>query len=121
LTATNITSIGFTSTDATITGTLTATNITSIGFTSTDATITGTLTATNITATVITATLSITSYGPISTVVTTATSLPSAVTAGIGARAFITDASTTTFNEAVVGSGVYKMPVFSDGTGWFIG
>jgi hypothetical protein len=66
-------------------------------------------------------TLQVTAYGTIKTVVTTATSLPSAVTAGIGARAFITDASTTTFNAAVVGGGLYKMPVFSDGTGWYIG
>ena len=63
----------------------------------------------------------VTAYGPIKTIVTTATSLPSAVSAGMGARAFITDATTTTFNDAVVGSGTYMMPVFSNGTDWFIG
>lgn len=48
-------------------------------------------------------------------------SLPSAVTVGAGARAFVTDADSTTFNAAVVGGGSNNMPVFSNGTGWFIG
>jgi hypothetical protein len=48
-------------------------------------------------------------------------SLPAAATAGAGARAFVTDANSTTFNAAVVGGGSNIMPVFSNGTGWFIG
>jgi hypothetical protein len=48
-------------------------------------------------------------------------SLPAAATAGAGARAFVTDATSTTFNAAVVGGGSNNMPVFSNGTGWFIG
>lgn len=47
--------------------------------------------------------------------------LPSAATAGAGARAFVTDADSTTFNAAVVGGGSNNMPVFSNGTGWFVG
>lgn len=48
-------------------------------------------------------------------------SLPSAVTVGVGARAFVTDADSTTFNAPAVGGGSNNMPVFSDGTSWFIG
>lgn len=38
-----------------------------------------------------------------------------------GARAFITDATVTTFASAVVGGGTNKVPVYSDGTFWRIG
>ena len=48
-------------------------------------------------------------------------SLPAAATAGAGARAFVTDANSTTFNDSAVGGGSNIMPVFSNGTGWFIG
>lgn len=51
----------------------------------------------------------------------TVSALPSAATAGAGARAFVTDANSTTFNAAAVGGGSNNMPVFSNGTGWFIG
>lgn len=47
--------------------------------------------------------------------------LPSAALAGAGSRAFVTDADSTTFNAAAVGGGSNNMPVFSNGTGWFIG
>ena len=49
------------------------------------------------------------------------TPLPSAVTEGVGARAFVSDAVANTFNTAYVGSGTNKIPVFSDGTVWRIG
>jgi hypothetical protein len=52
--------------------------------------------------------------------VTTA-NLPSASVAGAGARAFVTDANSTTFNAALVGGGANSVPVFSDGTAWRIG
>jgi hypothetical protein len=61
------------------------------------------------------------STGYIKTLSTTATSLPIAAVAGAGARAFITDASTTTFLAAVAGGGTYKVPVVSNGTSWVIG
>ena len=51
----------------------------------------------------------------------TVANLPSAVTAGMGARAFVTDANSTTFNAALVGGGSNEVPVFSDGADWRIG
>lgn len=51
----------------------------------------------------------------------TVASLPAAGLAGAGARAFVTDANSTTFNAAAAGGGSNIMPVFSNGTGWFIG
>jgi hypothetical protein len=57
----------------------------------------------------------------ISTAPTTVAALPSAATAGEGARAFVTDADSTTFNAAAVGGGSNKVPVFSNGTAWFVG
>ena len=47
--------------------------------------------------------------------------LPSAATAGAGARAFVTDANATTFLSVVAGGGSNKVPVVSDGTNWLIG
>jgi hypothetical protein len=47
--------------------------------------------------------------------------LPSAVTSGAGARAFVTDSSVTTFGTTVAGGGSGKVPVYSDGTNWKVG
>jgi hypothetical protein len=44
---------------------------------------------------------------------------PAAQSTGI--RAFVTDATATTFLSVVVGGGVNKVPVVSDGTNWVIG
>ena len=54
---------------------------------------------------------------------TTVAGLPSASSAGVGARRFVTDASSSpgSFGAIVVGSGVTPLPVFSDGTNWRIG
>lgn len=57
---------------------------------------------------------------PALTVYTVAT-LPSAVTSGVGARAFVSDATATTFASTVTGGGANKVPVYSDGTNWKIG
>jgi hypothetical protein len=57
----------------------------------------------------------------VTTTPVTVSALPSAATAGAGARAFVTDANSITFNAAAVGGGANNMPVFSNGTGWFIG
>jgi hypothetical protein len=46
--------------------------------------------------------------------------LPSAV-GNAGARAFITDGSSTTFAATVAGGGANKVPVYSDGTVWKVG
>ena len=48
-------------------------------------------------------------------------SLPSAVTAGAGARHFVSDATSATFLATAVGGGSNKVPVISDGTSWLIG
>lgn len=47
--------------------------------------------------------------------------LPSAATAGAGARAFVSDADSTTFAALYVGSNTNKVPVYSDGASWFVG
>jgi len=47
--------------------------------------------------------------------------LPSAVTSGVGARSFVSDANATTFASIVAGGGANKVPVYSDGTNWRIG
>ena len=52
---------------------------------------------------------------------TTFAGLPSAATAGAGARSFITDASATTFLSTAAGGGANKVPVVSDGSAWLIG
>lgn len=51
----------------------------------------------------------------------TVATLPSASTAGAGARAFVTDATATTFLSIVAGGGSNKVPVVSNGTNWLIG
>ena len=52
---------------------------------------------------------------------TTVSGLPSASVAGAGARAFVTDATSTTFLSTVAGGGANAVPVVSDGTNWLIG
>lgn len=51
----------------------------------------------------------------------TVANLPSAVTAGAGARAMVSDANATTFNSVVAAGGANTVPVYSDGTDWRIG
>jgi hypothetical protein len=55
------------------------------------------------------------------TIPVTVSALPAAATVGAGARAFVTDADSATFGAPAVGGAANSMPVFSDGTGWFIG
>ena len=49
------------------------------------------------------------------------TALPSAVTVGAGARAFVSDATLNTFAAAYTGGGANNVPVYSDGAVWRIG
>jgi hypothetical protein len=49
------------------------------------------------------------------------TSLPAAATAGVGARAFVNDALTPVFGSAVANGGSAKVPVYSDGSAWYVG
>jgi hypothetical protein len=51
----------------------------------------------------------------------TVATLPSAVTSGTGARAFVTDALTPAFGATVVTGGAVAVPVYSDGTNWKVG
>lgn len=54
----------------------------------------------------------------------TVATLPSAVTSGAGAQAFVTDANTTIIlgiGTTVAAGGANKVPVYSDGTNWIIG
>lgn len=54
----------------------------------------------------------------------TVAGLPAAATAGAGATAFVTDASTTLIlglGGTVTGGGTNKVPVYSDGTNWIYG
>jgi len=51
----------------------------------------------------------------------TVANLPSAATAGVGSRAFVTNSSVSTFGSTVAGGGSTKVPVYSDGTNWKVG
>lgn len=51
----------------------------------------------------------------------TVATLPSAVTSGKGARAFVIDALGPTFGATVVTGGAVAVPVYSDGTNWKVG
>jgi hypothetical protein len=51
----------------------------------------------------------------------TVATLPSAVTAGIGARSFVTDALLPAFGATVATGGAVAVPVYSDGTDWKVG
>jgi hypothetical protein len=59
--------------------------------------------------------------GAVKPLVTTVASLPAAATAGAGAKAFVTNATATTFASVVAGGGANGVPVYSDGTNWRIG
>ena len=47
--------------------------------------------------------------------------LPVAAATSVGARAFVTNSSVTTFNTIVAGGGANNVPVFFDGTNWRVG
>lgn len=47
--------------------------------------------------------------------------LPDAAFVEVGARAFVTDSSVSTFGTTVAGGGSTKVPVYSDGTNWKVG
>lgn len=64
---------------------------------------------------------SLTASSYLATTATTVAGLPSAATAGAGARAMVTDSNTATFNATVAGGGANIVPVFSNGTDWKVG
>ena len=51
----------------------------------------------------------------------TVATLPGASAVSVGARAFVTDSSVTTFNTIVAGGGASGVPVFFNGTNWRVG
>jgi hypothetical protein len=51
----------------------------------------------------------------------TVAQLPSAAQEGVGARRFVSDATSTTFWSVVAGGGTDKVCVRSDGTDWRVG
>jgi hypothetical protein len=57
----------------------------------------------------------------VKTITSTVANLPSASVVGAGTRAFVTDATATTYGSTVAGSGSNPVPVFSNGTNWLIG
>jgi len=63
----------------------------------------------------------ITTTGVVKTTATTYSGLPTASSAGAGARAFITNGNTTTFLAIVGGGGSNAVPVVSNGTNWIVG
>ena len=64
---------------------------------------------------------SVSAAGVVKTIVLTVATLPAAATAGAGARAFVSDATLTTFATVPIGGGANGVPVYSDGTNWYIG
>jgi hypothetical protein len=129
VTASSLTSVG-TLASLSVTGNVSTGNISATQVTATTGVYSGNITAANIITTgtygnitganVISAnTLTVTTT--VRTVPVTFANLPSASSVGAGARAFITDGNTTTFASAVTGSGANSVPVYSNGTGWFVG
>ena len=47
--------------------------------------------------------------------------IPTASGVGAGARAFVTDADSITFGNLYVGGAANAMPVWSNGTSWYVG
>ena len=81
----------------------------------------GTSTFTFVDSTGILSVPNMTTTGVVKTTATTYSGLPLAGTAGAGARAFITDANTTTFLATVIGGGSNSVPVVSNGSTWIVG
>jgi hypothetical protein len=63
----------------------------------------------------------LTAPGIIKTGVFVSGNIPSASAVGVGARAFVTDADSVVFGNTYVGGAANSMPVFSNGTAWYIG
>ena len=89
--------------------------------------VSGNVTGGNIrTAGLITATGNVTggnilTAGIVKTTAQTYATLPTAANAGAGARSFITDANTATFGSQVTSGGSNAVPVWTNGTNWYVG
>lgn len=61
----------------------------------------------------------VTQYTAAQTIIYTVAALP---TVGVmGRRAFVSDATSTSFSTTAVGGGTHPVPVFDNGTAWIIG
>lgn len=47
--------------------------------------------------------------------------LPNATSVGAGSRAFISDSTTATYGDPAAGGGALAVPVWSNGTAWYVG
>jgi len=59
--------------------------------------------------------------GVVKTNAFTVSTLPPAANTGVGSRSFVTDADTRSFGNVAVGGAGNSMPVWTDGTNWYIG
>jgi len=59
--------------------------------------------------------------GVVKTTAKTFSTLPAAANIGAGARSFITDANTATFGSQVTSGGSNAVPVWTNGTNWYVG
>jgi hypothetical protein len=59
--------------------------------------------------------------GVVKTTAKTFSTLPAAANVGAGARSFITDANTATFGSQVTSGGSNAVPVWTNGTNWYVG
>jgi len=63
----------------------------------------------------------ISTAGVVKTGVFVTGNIPTAAGVGAGARAFVTDANSGTFGNLYVGGAANAMPVWSNGTSWYVG
>jgi hypothetical protein len=63
----------------------------------------------------------LTTAGAVKTGVFVTGTIPTAAGVGAGARAFVTDATSVTFGNLYVGGAANAMPVWSNGTSWYVG
>lgn len=63
----------------------------------------------------------ITATGSVRTGVFNANTVPSASTVGAGARAFVTDSTSNAWGVAYTGGGSNSVPIWSNGTNWYVG
>jgi hypothetical protein len=119
VTASSLTSVG-TLVSLAVTGNVSAANV-AVTNTVTAANIVTTGTYGNITGANVISANTVTVTTCVRTQPVTFSALPSASGVGAGARAFITDGNTSTFGSQVSGSGANAVPVYSNGTNWYVG
>jgi hypothetical protein len=119
VTASSLTSVG-TLVSLAVTGNVSAANV-AVTNTVTAANIVTTGTYGNITGANVISANTVTVTTCVRTQPVTFSALPSASGVGAGARAYITDGNTSTFGSQVSGGGANSVPVYSNGTNWYVG